>query len=453
MSSELYQLGKNPTQLERPVDIEWADEPLLAEITPSPGGPHESFDFLGGVVQFETEATSLEGHERQLAAFVIKGASYADISTQAQLNIRKLKRYLGELYDKVDVPSRSGLLYGLLTHQPPLAFISRWAEPRKGYTEDQRSVLELAVLGITTAQIAARLETSANTIRDRLRVMSKRNGLHNRDQLASHGILSGIVHVPAEAVKAAALPPHRQPANELPSLRPEKRALIPPPPQRPPALLDQQNCETARPLPSWQLSAAKESPDSAKSLDPHDPRLIEFASLVSVTRPLLNKHLERRVGGEAALAEDLTQETFVRALRHFDRFMNIPPDERMLWLYRVASNIVADYFKSGRYRYEKSYDDDHRLTLAIYNAAGEQDVCAETEKIIDIQRALAAFWDELSFRQRQLLLYRFYYDIPPTEIAAIMGQPTSAIKSALTRAKESARRLAGQNGYSYEAAS
>src|SRR5206468_11851041 len=57
--------------------------------------------------------------------------------------------------------------------------------------------------------------------------------------------------------------------------------------------------------------------------------------------------------GNRQLAEDLTADTFLRALKRIGSFTWQGPDLGV-WLVTIARNLVADHFKSGRYRLELS---------------------------------------------------------------------------------------------------
>jgi RNA polymerase sigma factor (sigma-70 family) len=62
-------------------------------------------------------------------------------------------------------------------------------------------------------------------------------------------------------------------------------------------------------------------------------------------RPLY-AYVSRRVGGDAGLAEDLVQETWMRALNAWPR--NGVPDQPLAWLHRVARNTLVSHFRTVR---------------------------------------------------------------------------------------------------------
>src|SRR5512147_3215993 len=76
--------------------------------------------------------------------------------------------------------------------------------------------------------------------------------------------------------------------------------------------------------------------------------------------PLLG-FLYRLTGGDRALAEDLTQESFLRALRSIQQYQ---PSRRFKpWLYAIAVNVARDHFKRADTRYAVTLTDDELLAL------------------------------------------------------------------------------------------
>ena len=444
MSNE-YHPSENPTQPEEPVGAAGQDAPTMQ---PEAIDWESGAEFLGGVVRFTSEVDNWRPNERRIASLAILGASKAEIGTHLRLSDAAVNYGLELIYKEMGTSARSGLLHAMLTHEPPFAYVSRRAEARNGYTAQQRPTLECVARGLTNSDIADQLKEPIDTIKTRVRTMIKRNDLKNRIQLSSHGILLGLVDVPAEVLQIEPMP-ESAPRPAEPPAPPKKRTLLPPPP---PASLVAPYPAQAGQTATAATPPVKQSRPAEQSIDPNDPRLRDFTDTISSILPMLGRYLHRRVG-DAMLVEDFTQETIVRALRHFDQFMSIPPQERKPWLCRVAANIVNDHFKSHRFRCEKNYDDDAHLSHIVSGAASEN-AYEEVEDLINLQQILAPFWDDVPPKYRQLLLYRFYYDLPLAEIAKLTGHPTtSALKTALGRAKQYAQRLAQQSGYDAEALS
>ncbi len=74
---------------------------------------------------------------------------------------------------------------------------------------------------------------------------------------------------------------------------------------------------------------------------------LALAALVTRHHAPLLGYLYRLTGGDRPLAEDLVQETFLRMLRQRTR----PADRPFKpWLYKIATNLARDHFKSAAVR-------------------------------------------------------------------------------------------------------
>lgn len=134
-----------------------------------------------------------------------------------------------------------------------------------------------------------------------------------------------------------------------------------------------------------------------------------------------------------ALAEDLTSETFMRALRSIQKFTWQGKDFGA-WLTTIARNLVTDHFKSGRSRLEIVSDDvpDRRSVLA----QPETDVLAHLTN-----EALYAAVSRLSDEQRDCILMRFIQGLSIAETAAALDRSEGAIKQLQLRAVRALAKL------------
>ncbi|TCJ00918.1 sigma-70 family RNA polymerase sigma factor [Aeromicrobium sp. IC_218] len=137
--------------------------------------------------------------------------------------------------------------------------------------------------------------------------------------------------------------------------------------------------------------------------------------------------------GSRALAEDLTSETFMRALRSIQKFTWQGKDFGA-WLTTIARNLVTDHFKSGRSRLEIVSDDvpDRRSVLA----QPETDVLAHLTN-----EALYAAVARLSDEQRDCILMRFIQGLSIAETAAALDRSEGAIKQLQLRAVRALAKL------------
>lgn len=134
-----------------------------------------------------------------------------------------------------------------------------------------------------------------------------------------------------------------------------------------------------------------------------------------------------KVGHDQALAEDLTSDTFIRALRRIKEFSWQGKDIGA-WLITIARNLVFDHFKSGRARLE--------VTGIEPSFEGTDDVVdPENEALASITRAeLRHAIHMLNPEQAEVIELRFLQDLSVSETAAALDKTEGAIKAMQFRA-------------------
>jgi RNA polymerase sigma-70 factor, ECF subfamily len=135
------------------------------------------------------------------------------------------------------------------------------------------------------------------------------------------------------------------------------------------------------------------------------------------------------------LAEDLTSETFLRALRRLSSFTWQGRDVGA-WFVTIARNLVADHYKSSRYRLEMPTDD-----IAGAGAALAED--GPEEAVLDgmTNAVLLAAVKQLNPEQQECVVLRFLQGMSVAETAQIMGKNDGAVKALQYRAVRALGRL------------
>ena len=135
--------------------------------------------------------------------------------------------------------------------------------------------------------------------------------------------------------------------------------------------------------------------------------------------------------GDGPDAEDVTSETFERALRYresFDARRGTPA----AWLVGIARRCVDDHLRG---RGIEVPTDDEGLLDAVHDP-GPADL---TIQRLDLADALAS----LGARDRELIALRYGADLKAKDIAALLGQKTNAVEVALHRALDRLRAVLG----------
>lgn len=149
-----------------------------------------------------------------------------------------------------------------------------------------------------------------------------------------------------------------------------------------------------------------------------------------------------RLIGDASEAEDIAQETFVRAYRNLHRFaVRGTRDKFSAWLYQLARHAAIDALRRKRRRPVQSLDDGlGREPVADGDPARDAALRERAE-------AIATAVGELPEDQRTALLLTTYQDLSTAEAAEVMNCSGKSVESRLYRARQFLRhRLVGLIG-------
>ncbi|MGZ4591364.1 MAG: ECF subfamily RNA polymerase sigma factor, BldN family [Actinomycetes bacterium] len=144
------------------------------------------------------------------------------------------------------------------------------------------------------------------------------------------------------------------------------------------------------------------------------------------------RYLYYRVGSHP-LAEDLTSETFVRALRRIDSFRWQGKDIGA-WFVTIARNLVTDHFKSSRFRLEVSTAD---MLDADRADEGIEDTVLDHLRNAELLGAV----QQLKPEQQECIVLRFLQGLSVAETAEVMRRSEGAVKQLQLRAVRTLAKL------------
>jgi RNA polymerase sigma-70 factor (ECF subfamily) len=167
----------------------------------------------------------------------------------------------------------------------------------------------------------------------------------------------------------------------------------------------------------------------------------DLASLVERHHGPLLGFLYRMCGGDRALAEDLTQETFLRVLRAIRQYHYPRPFKP--WLYAIATNAARDHFKLAEIRHADSEADNS----SVWDAAADPSTGPEASALIgdEAQQVVVAV-SALPMHQREAVILRYYQDLSLAEIADTLGVPVGTVKSRISLGLKRLRSLLKDEG-------
>ena len=159
-----------------------------------------------------------------------------------------------------------------------------------------------------------------------------------------------------------------------------------------------------------------------------------FGELYDRYVDLVYRYVYYRVG-TSQLAEDLTSETFLRALRRITSFTWQGHDVGA-WFVTIARNLIADHYKSGRYRLELTTDDVSESGTPLVTAGPENAVLEAMQN-----KVLLGAVKQLNPEQQECIVLRFLQGFSVAETAKTMGKNDGAIKALQYRAIRTLGRL------------
>jgi RNA polymerase sigma-70 factor, ECF subfamily len=163
-----------------------------------------------------------------------------------------------------------------------------------------------------------------------------------------------------------------------------------------------------------------------------------FAALYTAHSGTVYRYLYNRTRGDQTLAEDLTQDVFVRALSRLETFSAPRSSGFAGWLSTIARNIHLDYVKSSRVRLESLVGDIQDATFdqdrsAEHGRSAELSAMRELD-IVEATHTITAAMRDLTPYQRRCVELRFLEELTVPETAARLGKGIGAVKTLQFRA-------------------
>lgn len=131
-------------------------------------------------------------------------------------------------------------------------------------------------------------------------------------------------------------------------------------------------------------------------------------------------------------ADDLTQQTFVRAFTKLDQFSGESKFET--WLYRLATNEALQHLRREKHRRTEE--------LVVEPTADQTDHVEQDERVAMVRQAL----DQLDPELRAIFTLKEESGLSYQDIAATLGIPEGTVGSRLNRARRELRRLIEEDG-------
>jgi RNA polymerase sigma-70 factor, ECF subfamily len=155
------------------------------------------------------------------------------------------------------------------------------------------------------------------------------------------------------------------------------------------------------------------------------------AGEVAAFRDAVRRFVGARVRDDA-LADDLTQEIFVRVLQRLPQVKD--PRRIMGWLFQIARNVVTDHFR--QHRPNEPLTDQRSVDQDAGEAALDREALELHDRLASYIRSVVY---NLPPAYREALIRTEYEGLSQVELARELGLSVSAAKSRVQRAREMVR--------------
>lgn len=146
-----------------------------------------------------------------------------------------------------------------------------------------------------------------------------------------------------------------------------------------------------------------------------------FEIVVTENSPWLMRYIRQKVQNPS-IAEDIMQETFLKAFRNYDSY--VENGKIRAWLTRIAANTISNYYtgKSAMVNMTISFDYDIDI---VDNTDSPDDIVIHDEMVKQI---MSIIWS-LNDRDREIMYYRYIYDMSVEKTSEMLGIPKGTVKS------------------------
>ncbi len=147
-------------------------------------------------------------------------------------------------------------------------------------------------------------------------------------------------------------------------------------------------------------------------------------------------NLAARILGDADLADDITQNTFLTAYLNLPRFRN---GSFRSWIYRIATNACYDEHRRNHKVQMSSIDSDttpEERLLPLVNSQNPNNLPEVEFEHRELEQAIQNALDQLDADQRTVVVLVDLQDFDYRDTAQILGIPVGTVKSRLARARQ-----------------
>lgn len=158
--------------------------------------------------------------------------------------------------------------------------------------------------------------------------------------------------------------------------------------------------------------------------------------------------LAYRYAKNAEDAEDILQETFIKAYNSLHKFHVQQETEFSAWVYRIGINCSIDHLRKNKIKKDKYIDVDNMPNISSNKEGSDPE---HSSLLKEVRKSLEQVLNKLPARQRMIFILRHYQQLSIKEIAEYLKCSEGSVKKQLFRAfsevKKQFKRLVLENKY------
>ena len=144
--------------------------------------------------------------------------------------------------------------------------------------------------------------------------------------------------------------------------------------------------------------------------------------------------------GNAEEAEDITQETFLKAWKSLKKYGS-RASKFKTWLFRIARNSAIDFLRKKKHIPFSQFETESGTNVLTETVADTEELPDTLLMKLEDAKELNVTLEQLPPKAREILLLYYTNELTFEEIGTILGEPTNTVKSRHRRALQALRKI------------